>query len=175
MYSKVYFDGREPEVKDYLTVLKTIKLLGLKRSSRVLVYGDGTGKHTHCFRYYQVHGAEGYDPYYEEEPFGLAKGHYHDKVPSTPKGGWDLIFCYDVLEHIPLEDLGKTFRHFRNGKMVLTSICYPEMRKVYADPTHVTVKSRAWWQAMFKKHGFTEEPVPDDFPFKSQIMLWRKA
>lgn len=72
---------------------------------------------------------------------------------TEPKMVFDLVWCTDVIEHIPEEDIDWFIdRLFAlAGKALFVSVaCYPS-KKALPDGTnaHVTIKPKEWWREKF--------------------------
>lgn len=69
---------------------------------------------------------------------------------------FELITTFDVLEHIPEEDLPQAIKECQRvaKRWVLHKIygttCF-EQRFPVKDPTHVTIKPHRWWRELFAK------------------------
>lgn len=76
---------------------------------------------------------------------------------GLPLGGFDLVICSDVLEHIPEEEvdgfIARLFGHA--NRSVWASVCCRPAKKTFPDGTnlHVTVKPFAWWDEKFQKQS----------------------
>lgn len=87
---------------------------------------------------------------------------------------FDGLTCFDVLEHIPAEDIpgvaAEIFRILRPGGR---AIILPNIgsKNFFGDVTHVTLKDRGWWTDVFKQAGFQEaKPIlPYGFPIVGKI------
>lgn len=76
----------------------------------------------------------------------------HDVLP--PAGiTFDGVICSDVLEHVPLEQVGIVIRELFQlaDRFVWASVCCRPAKKSFPDGTnlHVTVKPLVWWQSVF--------------------------
>lgn len=77
-----------------------------------------------------------------------------------------LVTCLETLEHIDEEHVGWALRHLYNllvpeGEAVLT-ICVEGQPGWDTDPTHVTIRRRAWWERRLEGAGFVPDPVRAD-------------
>lgn len=71
---------------------------------------------------------------------------------------FDWIYTFETLEHVPEEDIDATLREFqRVGKRGVFGSIFIEGQIGGADPTHVLVRSRAWWNKKLRAHGFFED------------------
>lgn len=88
-------------------------------------------------------------------------------VSQAPSDSYAVITCIHVVEHLPEEDLDDVFTQWRRllkpGGVVL--LVTPDLGgrgeqirgkkwRGYDDPTHVTLRSHAFWSDMFERHGF---------------------
>ena len=80
---------------------------------------------------------------------------------SLPGAPFDLITCFETMEHIPehLVDLAivNIFEGVKPGGRVLFAICTDDRDGAHRDPTHLTVKSRDWWEAKFRARGLEQD------------------
>jgi ubiquinone/menaquinone biosynthesis C-methylase UbiE len=72
---------------------------------------------------------------------------------------FDMIFCVDVMEHIPEQYIDKTLSNFSRfaEKIVFLIICLvPDVfgKPLVGEDLHCTVKDIYWWFNKFEKHGF---------------------
>jgi SAM-dependent methyltransferase len=93
------------------------------------------------------------------------------------EGDFDLITCFEVLEHVPdpvgdLRALGS--RLTPGGRLIATT---PNLRPgmpgpdpLTSDPTHINVHSPAWWRGALRAAGMRVETVST---FISVPLLWR--
>lgn len=87
---------------------------------------------------------------------------------------FDGLTCFDVLEHIPEEDIPgvakEIFRILRPGGR---AIILPNIGSAnfYGDITHVTLREREWWASTFERVGFQEAKplLPYGLPFVRNI------
>jgi len=66
---------------------------------------------------------------------------------------FDVVGCWEVLEHIPENALPSLFanvtQHLAEGGVFIGSVS-----KMPEDPLHITVHDNAWWVDLFARHGF---------------------
>ncbi len=66
---------------------------------------------------------------------------------------FDVISCWEVLEHIPEENLMQIFtnitNHLDNNGIFIGSIS----RNPH-DPLHITIENEVWWEKQFNQYGF---------------------
>lgn len=122
-------------LEKYLPEIK--KLITEYDCKSVLDYGCGKASHHKKNRLAQE--VKLYDPYYEP---------YSEK----PKGGFDMVICTDVMEHIPENEVGKTLAALLDytNKVLFLSISTKLAKKTFTNGknVHLTVKPREWWEAM---------------------------
>lgn len=116
-------------------------LIELRNARTLLDYGCGKGLQ---YTEKNAHGAWGgimpmlYDPHVE-------------KFSVKPLGKFDGVICTDVLEHIPEEEIIRTWLDVINfGEefgFVFATICVRKAKKKLPDGRncHLTVKSKEWW------------------------------
>ena len=91
--------------------------------------------------------------------------HWHDLThPGLTfyGGGFTVVTCFETLEHIPEEHVETALACIYDslaprGTAVLT-ICTDKQPGWDTDPTHVTIKPRAWWENWMPKAGFARLP-----------------
>ena len=70
-------------------------------------------------------------------------------------GKFELVFVYDVVEHIPLEDIEFTLRNLWNAcsrYLVVVAQTYPAGRNADPnEPTHRIFRNREWWKSLIEK------------------------
>ena len=76
--------------------------------------------------------------------------------------GFTIVTCFETLEHIPEHQLEPALSCIRdtlapNGRAVLT-ICTDKQPGWDSDPTHVTIKPRAWWEDRLRRARLRELP-----------------
>ena len=85
---------------------------------------------------------------------------YDPAIPrhsKKPVGKFDLIFCTDVLEHIPEEGLEKILLDIKSlsctGMVVFTIATTPAAQILpNGENAHCTIKSREWWREILEKY-----------------------
>jgi SAM-dependent methyltransferase len=187
-YDAEYWKTRTVEDKDYQMVLQWIIYFN---PISVFDYGCGRGRHVHCFTYYGIN-AVGVDTsevaIQNPEPLAinrifLVKLPLLDSISTleaTPLAKcplqFELVTCIDVLEHVPEKDVDDTikFLYELSYKYILVSICFPEDPNFDRDKTHTTKRPRKWWEEKFKSVGLREVPLPSDWMFRQQFMLWTR-
>lgn len=89
---------------------------------------------------------------------------------------YDLVICYDVLEHIESDKLEKALKniYLLGNKDFVFSIPFENDPNLYADKTHRIFWRRDQWESALLKQGFSIIPTPDNFIFKNQIIIARK-
>lgn len=85
-----------------------------------------------------------------------------DWVLEGGEAPFDVVTCFEVLEHIAAPSVDQACQHLFNalapGGILLATICVVGQPDTRSDPTHVTVVPREWWERKFEACGF----VPDD-------------
>jgi 2-polyprenyl-3-methyl-5-hydroxy-6-metoxy-1,4-benzoquinol methylase len=106
------------------------------------------------------------------------------QIEFLPACLWDLpeslkpahwIFCCDVLEHIPPEQVAKTLggmaKRMRHGGFL--SICMKEdlSGRLIGQPLHLTVKGADWWRAALEEHFQIKKEalIGEDLYYTAQV------
>lgn len=104
-------------------------------------------------------------------------------------GEFDLVFCYDVVEHIPQERLSFAMKNLWKvtGKwLVIVPAMYPEgTTSDPNEPTHLIFHDRQWWEALIKNCGITLDAEATEmlersehsrtFDYTGRVFVARKA
>jgi len=174
-YDREYFKDRGLEPKHWLFVAQWIKEF---EPETVFDYGCGKGPFVHCFNYFNI-DCEGYDISKDavNEPILLAK----DKITCIKTDCfigkknkiYDLIICIDLLEHLTEEEIDEVLSDCRDlaAKDILFSICFKDDPNFKLDKTHITEKTREWWEYKLRNKGFIIKEVPEHFHYKQQMIL----
>lgn len=76
-------------------------------------------------------------------------------LPNWSGVGFNLVTCFETMEHIPEENVDDVLRRIYDrldsGGYALFAICLDDRPGWDSDPTHVTIKSRAWWDERFAR------------------------
>ena len=92
-----------------------------------------------------------------------AIGQVHDDVKpycrvgsllDAPTGRYDLVVCYEVLEHLPPEDAD---RAVGNLCQLSEDILFSSSADEFDEDTHVNARPMAYWAGLFAKHGFIRD------------------
>ena len=78
-------------------------------------------------------------------------------ITDLPFDNIDYVSCYDVLEHLPIEDVGtalnELFRVARKSLFITTN----DLESHIGDLTlHLTRKPREWWEQEFSQRGYSK-------------------
>ena len=89
---------------------------------------------------------------------------------------YDLVICYDLLEHLEEKDLDKTLKniYLLGNKDFVFSIPFEGDPNLLADITHKIFKDASWWYEKLSNNGFKIEKTPEHFLFKNQIIIAKK-
>lgn len=105
----------------------------------VLDYGSGQG-----YQYMPPHSLD--------KKWGVDVTMYDPAVPgldTLPDKKFDMVICSDVLEHIPIDDVGAVLHDVfsRAEKFVFLTVCCRAAKKTLPDGrnTHVTIRPMEWW------------------------------
>ena len=90
-----------------------------------------------------------------------------DKYSKVPKGKFDIVTSFDVMEHVELQCVRNTidFISSKAKYMVLMSISITDAAKTLPDGrnAHITIKTANWWAShLNKKMVLKESFVPKD-------------
>lgn len=104
--------------------------------------------------------AEGYLEYNHHEHWGILPSLYDPAIPeyqNIPEGTFDGVISFDVMEHIPKEQIPETFDQIfsRADKFVFLGIATSPAEAVLpnGDNAHCTVEPIGWWEEMVHKHA----------------------
>ena len=104
--------------------------------------------------------AEGYLEYNHHEHWGIMPSLYDPAIPeyqNIPEGTFDGVISFDVMEHIPKEQIPETFDQIfsRADKFVFLGIATSPAEAVLpnGDNAHCTVEPIGWWEEMVHKHA----------------------
>jgi len=104
--------------------------------------------------------AEGYLEYKHHEHWGIMPSLYDPAIPeyqTLPEGTFDGVISFDVMEHIPKEQIPETFDQIfsRADKFVFLGIATSPAKAVLpnGDNAHCTVEPIGWWEEMVHKHA----------------------
>ena len=81
---------------------------------------------------------------------GIVKKGRIQEIPH-PADTFDLVYCTDVLEHIPESDIHQSIGELVrvSKKYVLTTVCTIPSQCMPELKLHETVKSQGWWDEQF--------------------------
>ena len=187
-YDENYFKERKFSDKHYKETMQWIDYFKLDENSDVLDFGCGLGFYGHALRYLGIDNVWGYEisKFACENGYELMKDRILDDInwfmnlPREPRLTelFDFILCYDVMEHVPEEQVNQTvnllYSLLKPDGHILFSICMIGDSNLEKDKTHLTKKTRIWWEYWIQKAGFQLIPVPDYFYFKNQLIIGRK-
>lgn len=90
-----------------------------------------------------------------EDALGFAVRKYDPAVPRfsfKPEGTFDLVFCTDVLEHIPEEDqpwIIDEIVGFARKALFITVGSYPAKKRLpNGENAHICLKPKDWWEKL---------------------------
>ena len=100
-------------------------------------------------------------------------------------GSCDLVTAVDVYQHLadPRPALGEIGRVLWDRGYAFLKICHPRHPNVCRDPSHVNVRSAAYWRGAFRRAGFSAtrlyeaEFAPEDGlrgRLKGCVRCWRE-
>lgn len=176
IFNEDYWKGRKFEDKYYMQALIYLSHVEKKtgETPTVFDYGCGQGYFVHAFRYFGA-AVVGYDVsrWALEHPYGMAKDLTSDNIDKKRD---DMVLCYDVLEHVPIERLDGIIGDLvsRTGKYLILSICMAGDPNFDLDKTHVTKRTKEWWAHQFVRRGLVREDIPEHFMFRDQLLIFRR-
>ena len=98
--------------------------------------------------------------------------HYEPALEKNFIKKLDCVVCFDVLEHIYINDLKKIIRHIYSNanKLVIINIaCYDALALLpNKENAHVTVRPPIWWR------GFIES-ISMEYPFVNTFLICRST
>lgn len=165
-FTEVYnseYDKRNPRYK-FKSYFKQTKKFAPEKS-KILDIGCAYGSFLNEVKdYYNISGCD-----ISEHAISIASKRIPDanlfvsdinNIPLNTK--YDLITCFDIIEHVPkideaLEQLKKLLAD--NAILCITVPVYDTLvgklvEKLDKDPTHIHKNSRYWWLELLKKHDF---------------------
>ena len=167
---ELYFNGRtKMEVKHYQDAIDWKEFF---LPDDVIIWGCGFGQRMRVLRSLGV-DAIGYEKS-EYAARSSPKIFNRDITDPEDLGEADLVVAYDVLEHVPYEDLDKAINNLMGGKKILVSIPYRGTPNCDADPTHIIKEDRGWWVQKFTDKGLKEVEVPEHFLYRDQLLIFEK-
>lgn len=77
---------------------------------------------------------------------------YCEPYTKKPEGTFDMVICTDVLEHIPMNEVGKIIAELMNytNKVLFLSICTKPAKKTFRNGVnvHLTIQPESWWEQL---------------------------
>ena len=98
-----------------------------------------------------------------EKKWGVDVTMYDPAVPgldTLPDKKFDMVICSDVLEHVPIDDVGvlaqTLFSHAT--RFVFATVCCREAKKKLPDGrnAHITIRPFEWWQDLLAGYATTQ-------------------
>ncbi len=110
----------------------------------------------------------------------LTRERWDPAIPeySTRPTPWkfDLVFCTDVMEHVPEENVIPTLVDIRNASknaLIIPHLGRASQHLSNGDNSHVTQKPVEWWLEKVIEAGFnTAREMPSSNPKKAYIITW---
>jgi 2-polyprenyl-3-methyl-5-hydroxy-6-metoxy-1,4-benzoquinol methylase len=85
---------------------------------------------------------------------------------------YDLVICYDVLEHLSEEKLPVALNNLlKLGRNFIFSIPFLGDPNLDLDSTHKIRRSRNWWLEQLTRSGFDIKETPHHFLFYNQLVI----
>jgi len=169
MYNESYWKEKAKlEPKHFIICSEIFKSLS---PVNLLDFGCGLGQFVKIFIDMGVN-AYGY------EPSKYANNHrYNNNIADENcVNDFDVIICFDVLEHVTVEDIDEILgtikkRSSKESFFVVFSICFKGDPNFAYDKTHITERTKEWWEYKLMKAGYTIMTVPDFWTFKNQMLI----
>jgi 2-polyprenyl-3-methyl-5-hydroxy-6-metoxy-1,4-benzoquinol methylase len=184
-YDEDYFRGKKQGLPDYSDIVKHWKMnvnryirflrfRGLSEiidhdyhlGSRIMIVGAGWGYELiflDSIGFFEVYGIEPSEfavknfrkwcPFYLRERMFEKPAHEYELADDEEP--YHIVFCHDVLEHIPPEMLDKTLASIKKmaaKHIVLTITTTLDEENLDADPTHTIKESPEWWARTLEEH-----------------------
>ena len=171
-YDRNYYKEKATlEQKHFIMTLQYIEHL---KPKSVLDVGCGTGLFMYCFNYFGItaHGLE-----IKEDARTFAHESIRDSIyldKNRLDDSYDVIFSFDVLEHLETEaevDEMIMFLRKKCRRAALFSICMAGDTNYYLDATHRMFRTKSWWINKLETYGFKVVKTPEHFWYKSQILI----
>lgn len=177
----IYFNNRNLETKHFLDAFVWRDYFQPKK---ILVIGDGLGHHTFCLHNLKL-DVEGFDisewaVNTSRSRYGFQENQYIQedviKFNKSRRSKYDLIICYDILEHLEHRELESALRNIwrylepSKGKVLFSLPFKGESQNLFNDPTHKIFMTREEWTKELNKY-FEVEATPLFFPYVSQILI----
>jgi len=168
-YNEEYWAEKERlEAKHFVICSEIFKSFMPKT---LLDYGCGMGQ------FVKVFNDMGVDAYgYEPSSYAVGQKLHTNKISSNkPVMPYDMIICMDVAEHIPLEDVDSFLKKIKASSItsciVIFSICFKGDTNFVHDQTHITERTREWWEYKLMKADYLLSRIPKDWTFASQMIV----
>jgi 2-polyprenyl-3-methyl-5-hydroxy-6-metoxy-1,4-benzoquinol methylase len=88
------------------------------------------------------------------------------------ESAFDLVYAYDVLEHLEEKDLIIVLKQIALvGMNFVFSMPFENDPNYKLDPSHKICHSREWWIQQIESAGIKVKPTPEHFLFKEQIII----
>ena len=173
-----YFAGRGLEAKHFIDAKHWKDFFALDDESAVIELGCGLGPRVYALNSYGV------DTIGVEISQWAVDHKMHPKVEQgditkseSLDGYYDLVVCYDVLEHLEHEELDKVLDSIKHGypNHLLISVPVIGDPNLLNDPTHKIFETRQWWEKHIASYGFEIIPTPQHFLYKEQVIIAKRV
>jgi len=154
MYDEKYYKERLPEKKEIVEDdVSFIKTLNVKT---ILEVGCAKGLLLVSLKKngFYVDGIDISDDFVKNSYLKIKKA---DICDYKSKKKYDLVICFEILEHISKEKLKTACRNVSDLSKKFILIHSPWKKEKDPDPTHVTIKPKFWWKKQFRE--FKEEKI----------------
>jgi len=171
---EIYFANRGLEIKHFMDATNWKAFFNPRD---VLEVGCGLGPRVGAMRAIEI-DAKGIELSKWAVENSLCKGYVTqgDIVNYEDIKKYDLIICYDILEHISYNDIDKVVDNIIKlmKRNILVSVPYKGTPNCDNDSTHKIKESREWWLSLFMKRGLIPVDVPKNFLYPEQLLIFKK-
>jgi len=161
----------EEEHNSYYNLAQIINKTFPQDNLNILDIGSGAGSLSHWLRTlnktYNVVTLDGNidilnSPYIlNNYHFVIRTDEEYELINDNQTIKFNLILCYEHLEHIQEHKLEKWFKNLNKHSNLETIFLGTSSTNPYNDDVHVTVRPKKWWINIFKKYGWIN--ITDSF------------
>lgn len=170
----IYFSTRGYETKHFIDAFNWREFF---KPKDVIEVGCGRGPRVGAMRIVGLN-AKGYDNNKRAVELKLTPECYlwdltNEVLPQEPV---DLVICYDVLEHIDYNNIDRAIDNViaLSKQHILVSVPCLGSSDLEADKTHRIKEHREWWIKKFTDRGLKLIPVPENWLWRFQLLIFEK-
>lgn len=86
-----------------------------------------------------------------------------DRPSFFGNDSFNFAVCFETMEHIPEPHVDRALTNILNlvkpGSQIVFTICTDKQPGWDSDPTHVTIRSREWWDARLDQNGYAHHSL----------------